>query len=520
MGTSKNAAKNGPKTSINTKIAAIFAIMLVVTILLAECIALSFGYGMIRDLINTSLQNEVSSDAGKINRELNATFYYLNGVGDAVEQNTFSNNMELRSYLEGTVGRYDMIPTGVYLALDDGTFIYPADPSIEDGFVATEKAWYLEAMDYTNSWFYYYDVPYFDTAAGQLCATVQRHVQMKDGREGVFDADLMMGSIQEILNQVQLYETGKAIMITTSGLILSYPDTSMCGTNVADYPDDAFLQGISTLLTSEDGQVTNVNAGGTYYACSSTVDGTDWKVIIYAKQSEVLAAVFKLALFLIIFTVAAVIVVLVIMLQMLYKTIRKPVTSLTNNIEKIAGGDFTVEVTSKGNDEIAYMNSAMGDFISGMRDSLREIKEVTAKLMTDAQASKDTAESLETAAVEQSTSMNQIKGNVENMSNSVTEVAESATTLAQAITDVTEGEKQIETAMTALVEKADAGQHDMKTVAEGMDDVVASMNDMAEAVKGVDEAAEKITQIVDDQLYLLSDQPAVPERFHRSSQSR
>lgn len=497
MGKTDKSGKKGPKTAVSTKLGVTFATMLVLTIIIALCIAFSFGYGMIRDLIDTSMKNEVSADAGQINRDLNATFYYLNGVADAVEQNTYANNMELHRYLDGTVGRYELIPTGAYLALDDGTFMYPADPSFEDGFDAKSKAWYTEAMGYTNSWFYFYDVPYFDTVTNELCATVQRKVTLKDGRVGVFDADLMMGNVQNVLNEVKLYDSGRAMMVTTDGLILSYEDLSMCGTNIADYPDDVFLNGISQILTAEDGEIAHIKANGTYYVTSSTVGGTNWKVIIYAKESEVLKAVFNLAIFLVIFTVVAVIVVLLIMLQILNKTIKKPVTSLTNNIEKIAGGDFTVEVTSKGNDEIAYMNSAMGDFIHGMRQSLTEIKETTSKLLQDAQNSKDTAESLETAAVEQSTSMNQIKGNVENMSNSVTEVAESATTLAQAITDVTEGEKQIETAMTALVEKADAGQHDMKTVAEGMDDVVASMNDMAEAVKGVDEAAEKITQIVD-----------------------
>ena len=39
----------------------------------------------------------------------------------------------------------------------------------------------------------------------------------------------------------------------------------------------------------------------------------------------------------------------------LRKLIKNPVTSLTDNIEKISGGDITVSISSDGNDEIAYM---------------------------------------------------------------------------------------------------------------------------------------------------------------------
>ena len=241
--------------SISKKLSMISAIMLIISMIAAELIVIGFGYGMVKDLINKSLKTEVSTDAGMVNRDLNATFYYLNGVADTVEQMDFSDNANLRTYLEGTIGRYSMIPTGAYIALNDGTFIYPADPSIEAGFVPEEKAWYKEAMGYTDKYFYYYDVPYFDSATGDLCATVQRHVTLKDGREGAFVADLMMGSVQEKLNEVQIYDTGKAMMVTEDGLILSYEDTSICGKKIEEVGDDAFLNGVATVLQKEDGTV-------------------------------------------------------------------------------------------------------------------------------------------------------------------------------------------------------------------------------------------------------------------------
>ena len=102
----------------------------------------------------------------------------------------------------------------------------------------TDKAWYKQAVGYDNKWFYYYDQPYFDEVTGDLCATVIRHVHLKDGREGCFAADLFLADCQSKLNEVQVYETGGAMMVTKSGLILSYrDDPSLCGSNIADTGD-------------------------------------------------------------------------------------------------------------------------------------------------------------------------------------------------------------------------------------------------------------------------------------------
>ncbi|MCR5544948.1 MAG: methyl-accepting chemotaxis protein [Lachnospiraceae bacterium] len=493
----KRNKKSSASSSINTKITMFFVVILVVSILVTEGISITRSKSMITGLINSTLKNEVATDAGSVNRELNATFYYLNGIADSVENMTFASNEDIMAYLNGTLGRYDMIPTGAYLALNDGSFFYPADPSLANGFVATEKAWYLEALTYDNNWLYYYDVPYFDTATGNLCATVIRHVHLKDGREGCFAADLMMATAQQSLGEVQLYDTGKAMMVTEDGLILSYEDDSLCGANISDNADNAFLKGAAEMLSVEDGQVKLISAGSNYYMTSSTIDGTNWKVIIYAKQSEVMAQLNSLIVMLIVFSAIAVLLVILVVSRLLNRMINSPVTNLTSNIEKIADGDFTVDIESKGNDEIAVMNSAMGNFVVSMRNILGDIKDTTGNLLSDANNSKDTAESLESAATEQSESMDQIRGTVENLADAVTEVAESATTLAQTVTDVNEGEQKIEAAMNELVLKANNGQKDMQTVSEGMDDVVNAMGDMAEAVASVDEAADKITEIVD-----------------------
>lgn len=496
---SKKANEKRTVKSLSRKLSVIFAMMLVVSILLAELIVVYFGFNMIKELTDTSLINEVDVDAGKINKELTSTFYYINGIGDTLEQVPFEDNDAINSYLEGTLGRYELIPTGTYLALNDGSFVCPDDPTF--GYDARNEEWYLEGMSYPNNWFYFWDVPYFDAITGDLCATVQRKVTLRDGRQGVFLADFMMGTFQEQLDAIQLYDTGKAMMITADGLVLSYEEKGFCGFTIDEilevYPEYEFFDKIRTVLDEEDGVIHTIKTDETYYVVSSTITGTNWKVIIYVKQREVLAALLNIVIGLIIFTVVAVVVVVLIMKRILNRTIKKPVAELTGNIDNISAGDFTVKINTKGNDEIAFMNSAMDDFVGGMRGTISDIKNISENLRKEARVSSDTADALELAAKEQSNSMEMVRLNVSNISGAVAEVAESATKLAQTIDEVNKGEQHIEQTMNGLVEKAGIGQKDMISVAEGMNNVVTSMQEMEDAVKNVDEAANQINNIVD-----------------------
>ena len=502
MSKDQSTAKKGATKAISVRLSMMFVGLLIVSILIAEGLVIGFGFNMVKGLIDTSLTNQVSASAAQVNKDLTATFYYVNGVADAVEQNNYESNDQIMEYLTGTVGRYKMVPTGCYIGLEDGTFLYPAQPDyVYEG--VTEAAWYKQAIGYDNSWFNYYNDPYFDDITGDLCATVIRHIHLKDGREGCFAADLFLSGAQKSLNEVEAYTSGGAMMITKGGLILSYKDDpSLCGQKISDLTDQPLLTSIAEFVAAEgeedSGKVQSISAAGDkWYAVTSGVHGTDWSVVLYAKQKEVLGTLQRLIIILILVTLGSVIRVICIISRALNAMIKKPVTTLTENIEKISGGDFTVDITSKGDDEIAYMNRAMGEFIHGMRSSLTEIKDVSGKLRGDAQTSKSTAEDLEAAANNQSSSMSQIKENVEHMAKAVNEVAENATVLAQTVANVTEQEQAIESSMNELVKKADSGQHDMSNVANGMSDIVDSMKDMADAVANVDEAAEKITQIID-----------------------
>lgn len=502
--------ESGKVTAISRKVLTRVLPLIIATFLVLFAVIYHFGSEVITDMLYTSLKNEASDDAGTVNRELNATFYYLNGIADTIEKMDWKDDQSITDYLNTTTGRYPLIPTGAYLALSDKSYLDPSGWQSGKDYDPTQSKWYKQGISYDNAYFYYYDEPYFDENTGKLCATVIRHVHLKDGREGVFACDLMMESIQTALSKVKFYNTGRVMMVTKKGMILANPTSGLNGKTLKESKDPLYTQLVSA-ANRKNGKVEIVpTSKGRYYTVTSEITGTDWEVIIFAKRADVLHDINEMVRIVSVVAVVALILIAFILVWLLKRYIRKPVESLTKNIGEIAQGDFSIDISSDGNDEIAYMNRSMDGFIGGMRGTIKGLKDVAAKLISDSKTTQDAAESLEKAANEQSLSMDQIRDNIQNMADAVTDVAENATTLAQTVSDLVTSENQVEDVMKALVKKANDGQTDMSAVANSMDSIVVSMNEMDDAVKAVDQAADEITKIVDlideisDQTELLS----------------
>ena len=502
--------ESGKVTAISRKVLARVLPLIIATFLVLFAVMYHFCSNVITDMLYTSLKSQASDDAGTVNRELNATFYYLNGIADTIEKMDWKDDQSITDYLNTTKGRYPLIPTGAYLALNDKSYLDPSGWQSGKDYDPTQSKWYKQGISYDNAYFYYYDEPYFDENTGKLCSTVIRHVHLKDGREGVFACDLMMESIQTALSKVKFYNTGRVMMVTKKGMILANPTSGLNGKTLKESKDPLYTQLVSA-SNRKNGKVEIVpTSKGKYYTVTSEITGTDWEVIIFAKRADVLHNINEMVRIVAVVAVVALILIAFILVWLLKRYIRKPVEDLTKNIGEIANGDFSIDISANGNDEIAYMNRSMDGFIGGMRGTIKGLKDVAAKLISDSKTTQDAAESLEKAANEQSVSMDQIRDNIQNMADAVTDVAENATTLAQTVSDLVTSENQVEDVMKALVKKANDGQTDMSAVANSMDSIVVSMNEMDDAVKAVDQAATDITKIVDlideisDQTELLS----------------
>lgn len=175
----------------------------------------------------------------------------------------------------------------------------------------------------------------------------------------------------------------------------------------------------------------------------------------------------------------------------------EPIKTLTKDIGKITDGDFTVNVQTKGQDEVAAMGNGMQKFIGTMRNTIGTIFSISGQLNQQAENSSSVSEILYRSAITQSTSMKELNSTVEELANSVTEVAENTTSLAMIVSETDQIGHNASEKMNDTVVISGKGRDDMDKVKHAMETVQASVTQLETAVGHVGESTEEITKFVE-----------------------
>lgn len=196
----------------------------------------------------------------------------------------------------------------------------------------------------------------------------------------------------------------------------------------------------------------------------------------------------------IIAVVAAVILILAVIGVM--NRIVKPVEKVTDVIGRIAEGDFTQNLTIKGNDEISRMSSNMQSFITQMRSTISEISDTANWLNKQSVDNEKVSESLKDSSSNQYRAMEVLGQMVEKLTVAAEDVSHQMERLAELIhTTRTDGEAA-DTLMKESVDMSQNGKSDMENIDGGMANINASITTLSQEIAKVGEATAQIENMV------------------------
>lgn len=488
------ARKIRPLQSITGQLLAVLVPMITVAIVF---IILFLSTQAKKILVNQSthaLQEEIIANAETYSKQINLFVARMDEIVNAVQEHDYQDNQEILDYMKKvSLTVSEDAPDGLYIALEDGTWMHSGGFVPAADYVPQERGWYQEGI--TRDFFALGD-PYLDVITGGMVVTISRKITLKDGRTGVAASDISLASIADAVGKLQPMGIGKT-MLLDGNAILAYFDESLNGSTVEEHTDDTFLsivyEGIDHVGRIEEIQY----AGTSYYVDRESVEGTNWILISSVAKKEVLSDLSRFQLISWMITVIVILLVAVVIFWLLSRIVTKPVKQLTENIISITNGDFTVEISEDGHGEISLMNRSMKQFVEHMRLSLGQMQRETIQLSEKANQSRGSSESMNVQAREQSESMEQIRGAMDGMANAVTDLAENATKLAGMVNDLSVVGREADDIMKELVEKAEEGQCDMQKVTSSMGAITVSMEEMNHVVKNVEESASQITGIVE-----------------------
>lgn len=225
----------------------------------------------------------------------------------------------------------------------------------------------------------YYTETYIDTTIGTLMTSFVTPIFDRNGKFlGVINTDIDMSAVQNVMNNIQIQNTGRAKLISTSGFYLSgVSEDQILTSNIADDTEYGLAEIAENLLNNPEQDNLVRGTSGVYRIFSSAVDNYDWIMLIQIEQNDINSGITRILGNSIIMSVITLI-VCTISIWLLSRNIAKPLISAKIMSESLSEGDYSIEsLKVKGKDEIANMATALNSMLSSNRKEMKDIADTS-----------------------------------------------------------------------------------------------------------------------------------------------
>ena len=484
------------KSSILTKLLGTIIPLTVIVISVVIFISISSLSSAMKNSAFQNLQAETKANVNELSAWTEEIISTLDTMKATLETIPFETTDEELAYMQSTSGKYENFPSGLYAGDASGLYLDGSGWVPGDDYVVTERGWYQEGLTHNTVGF---GEPYVDAETGQFVVSATALINNPKHDKMVMSADVYLDDVSELVSQITIMnsETGYSFLVDTScNTILAHKDKEWNAQLISATSEDSFMAEIAGIISNPDGKVhTLKDSGEEYYTLVMPVENTTWVLVSCIAVDEVLAEVNAQTMILGIIAFVS-IVILAVIITIIIRNIISPVKSLTDNISKIAEGDFAISVNTTSNDEIGVMGHALDGYIGVMRGIINTIHGISSDLDEKAGAGRHTAQVLNETALEQYDSMRDMQTTINELVNSVTQLAQDATVLAQSVNVTNEHSDTANEQMVKMVAIARDGHADMTAVQDSMQDMVDSMNELTGLVEKVGESTVEINNIV------------------------
>lgn len=479
-------------TSIKTKILAAVSALVLILVLILIIISYTISKNIITDQSMQLLELSTKNQASRIEAWMSEKLNVFSTFKQDIETLDYTD-AQLQSLLDSYYGRSSDYPDGFYIADTSGKVMQASGVDYKKT-ADTSSAWYNEALTRVNMAFGDVHVNEAGTdvvSAGAILRDSKKaggNAKAKNTR--LLVVDVPIAHIQVIVDSFISMDDAQAILVDKDNMsILSKSDDTLTG-KLSD--GTGFLGTIGNRISQQNYTAMTLDGNIVDFR---EITGTNWVLVSYVPESAVFSELASLRTTMIVVAVVVLAVILVLMERMIHFMI-KPIRSLTDSIVTMASGDFTVDIKTKGNDEITLMGHSMKEFTAAIRSMINDISNISETLKGQAESSTSVSGGLYEASLKQSKNIDELNGTVDQLSASVQEIAESATALAVVVSDTRDSSNNAEDKMNVTVEVAEAGKNDMQKVGEAMGLIEQSINGLQESIDKVGAASQEINKIV------------------------
>ncbi len=307
----------------------------------------------------------------------------------------------------------------------------------------------------------------------------------------VISMDLSLDKISVYVNSFVKMENAEAFLVNAKDdTILASRDTSQISKKLSEL-DSNFMKKIAEKIAQEDMDLAELEGNISVF---QEISGTDWILVSYVPAKTVYQDLNHIRNIMILFGVISVF-ILTVLIERIIHIVIHPVKKLTDIIQNMTEGNFTVYSATRNHDEIGVMSRCVEKFIVTLRGMIGSIDGVSNTLHEQADNSKLISNQMFDATKKQNQSMKDLNATVEQLSVSVNEIAQSATTLASLVAETKNDGDGMNGKMKETVSISQKGKVVMQDVGTAMQNIDGSVRQLQCAIDEVGNVSGEITNI-------------------------
>ncbi len=267
--------------------------------------------------------------------------------------------------------------------------------------------WFLQIMEEPQP---FVSKSYYSVGTNMPCTSIFVPMYRDNTMVGIFGADIKLGSIQLLIEEFSDDKNGKySYIIDGEGVVMAHPDSTyleelqnfktmtrtvakkdsagntIVENNAVVTEEESFTiskkykESIDSVMAGNSGTGKVREKGTTYFISYTPIrlpgESDSWSVITLQKSSTAMRVVYQVII--VVVLVAALIAVLAVwIVSIQVKRITQPMVKMSKVAERLAEGDFQVEIDHISDDEVGLLAKSLAVFIERLRDVIGDLDRV------------------------------------------------------------------------------------------------------------------------------------------------
>lgn len=423
---------------------------------------------------------------------------FFNNIENTIDRFVFSellsdydpdNNEEILERLAAMQASDDSIAF-IYTGIEETEEMIDPSGDLDASYNPTEQEWYQEALNAGGETIW--TDPYEDGGTGETVVTVARayYDASTDDLTGVFALDISVQALLEIVDDIEIGDTGYAVVLDHHGQYITHPEEPYIG---AEMGSDLYQE-----IENADGQgVAAYQFEGQDKIMAFTENPTTGWILggtVYVEEFQEKARSILLPISI---TLGIAFVLAIIVSFLVTRRITARIQRVMNQMRTIASGDLSqkpIEVSQA--DEIGQLGIATNEMSQNMRDMLHQVNDVSETVSNHSGELTQVAGEVTTGTEQIASTMEELASGSETQANSTSDLSSIMGTFTTKVAESNESGEQVQQNANHILHMTDEGREFMQASTDQMKRINQIVKDSVNQMQNFDNQAQEISKLI------------------------